>query len=145
MANTHVPVNLHAVEVASNRVTVAWDHPSPPVEKLFQYRVRISLSATNPIPGPAHAVVAQRQYVVSGYSSNVYITVSSVNRETGEESAQSSSFFVSIDHTASGIGGAIAKSDSDVPKFLRVDENGNLILTATIDTTGLATSENKIT
>lgn len=126
MPNPHVPTNLRVIETAANRVTVGWDHPSPELERLFSYRVYISPAATNPIPGAPVVMIPQKQYTVSGFTSNVYITASSVNSETGEESAQSASFFVSIDHTASGIGGAVAKSDTDVPKYLRTDESGNL-------------------
>lgn len=129
MPNSYVPTNVRVEQYSSNHVTVAWDFPAPGLTPNYTFKVYTSLVSGGPFTGPivqTPRLIAdvQNQYGLD----NFYVTVSSLDINTGSESAQTVPIFISIDHTADGVGGAVAKSTTGVPKHFRTNELGQLEL-----------------
>ena len=129
MANPYVPTNFRAEEYFSNHVTVAWDFPAPGLTPNYTFRLYTSTVSGGPFTGPVMETPRLSADLQDPYGlTNFYVTVSSVSRDTGEESAQTVPIFISIDHTAEGVGGAIAKSGTGIPKHLKTNEVGQIEL-----------------
>jgi hypothetical protein len=142
MANLYIPTILRIKEFFNDKVVVDWDFPVPELAKSYSFNVYTSLASTYPIAGlPVLVDVPRKEAEVGSPSgvTNFYISVSSIDNNTNEESSQSTLLFISIDHTADGVGGAVAKSATHVPKYLRTDEQGNLDLAASLSISGFAT------
>lgn len=137
MANPYVPINLRVLSYFNDKVVLNWDFPEPSLELGYVYKVYASPSYSSPIAGP-EILTSPRSEAELYSTGNFYVAVTSVNIHTSEESTQSATFFISLDHTADGLGGAIAKSQTGVPKFLKTDEAGQIAV-AILPGSGIAT------
>lgn len=128
MANPNIPTNLRVLQYYADHVTLGWDFPSVLLNH-HSFKVYTDLNAlgaflTLSLTSPRLATDLQNPYGIA----NFYAVVSSFDKTTGEESAKSTAVFISLDHATDGVGGAVAKSTSGVPKYLSTNERGQLEL-----------------
>jgi hypothetical protein len=129
MANPYVPTNLRVEQYFSNHIGVAWDFPAPGLTPNYTFKVYTSLVVGGPFTNLLTTTPRLSADLFNPYGLvNYYIVVTSFDINTSEESAQTLPIFLSVDHTSDGVGGAVAKSGTNVPKFFRTNELGQLEL-----------------
>jgi hypothetical protein len=132
MPNTYTPTNLQVKNTLGDKVNITWDFPSPGLQPLYTFNIYTSSSPVNPIvaaPTITGIPRASAGVINPTPPNNFYITVTSVDTNTTNESPQSTSLLVSTNHTATTLNAAIARSDSGVPKFIAATEDGNPVVT----------------